>query len=390
MSGLADLKLGFIPLTDCAPLVVAKSLGFFAEEGLDVSLSREASWATIRDKVAVGALDGAHMLAPMALAAAAGASGGLTLDVGPSLIAPMALNRNGSAITVSKGLAQAMRAADPQAMAEQPLSARALAKVIAERAGQGASPLTFAVVFPYSMHNYELRYWLAEAGIDPDRDVRLVVTPPPRMVEQMRAGDIDGFCVGAPWNAVAEHEGLGEIVITASAFWPGGPDKVFGVTEAWAHHYPDELRAALRALIRASAWADDASNRRDLVALLARREHVGVAPEVLARALADEIVFHREGAGLPRREHALWFLSQMVRWGQVAPDADLAAAADAVYRPDMFRAAALSAGPVLEPVQIFADSPPDIAPLFSGPRFDALGAAGYAERFAIAKRRTDA
>lgn len=387
MSGLADLKLGFIPLTDCAPLVVAKSMGFFAEEGLDVSLSREASWATIRDKVAVGALDGAHMLAPMALAAAAGASGGLTLDVGPSLIAPMALNRNGSAITVSKALAEAIRAADPQAMAEQPVSARALAKVIGERAGQGAAPLTFAVVFPYSMHNYELRYWLAQAGIDPDHDVRLVVTPPPRMVEQMRAGEIDGFCVGAPWNAVAEREGLGEIVITASTFWPGGPDKVFGVTEAWAHHYPDELRAALRALIRASAWADDAVNREDLIALLARPEHVGVAPEALARALTDEIVFHRDGAGVPRREHALWFLSQMVRWGQVSAGADLEAAADAVYRPDMFRAAALSAGPMLDPAQVFADAPGDLAPLFAGPAFDSDRAGPYATAFSIGRAR---
>ncbi len=387
MSGLADLKLGFIPLTDCAPLVVAKSLGFFAEEGLDVSLSREASWATIRDKVAVGALDGAHMLAPMALAAAAGASGGLTLDVGPSLIAPMALNRNGSAITVSKSLADAMRAADPRAMTAQPVSATALAKVIAERAGQGAAPLTFAVVFPYSMHNYELRYWLAQAGIDPDKDVRLVVTPPPRMVEQMRAGEIDGFCVGAPWNAVAEREGLGEIVITASAFWPGGPDKVFGVTEAWAHHYPDELRAALRALIRASAWADDAENREDLIALLARPEHVGVSPEVLARALNDEIVFHRDAAGVPRREHALWFLSQMVRWGQVSAGADLEAVADAVYRPDMFRAAALSAGPMLDPAQVFADAPGELAPLFAGPAFDSESAGPYAAAFSIGRAR---
>ena len=387
MSGLADLKLGFIPLTDCAPLVVAKSLGFFTEEGLDVSLSREASWATIRDKVAVGALDGAHMLAPMALAAAAGATGGLTLDVGPSLIAPMALNRNGSAITVSIALADAMRAADPEAMAEQPVSARALARVIAERAGRGLPPLTFAVVFPYSMHNYELRYWLAQAGIDPDRDVRLVVTPPPRMVEQMRAGDIDGFCVGAPWNAVAVLEGLGEVLITASAFWPGGPDKVFGVTQAWAHHYPDELRAALRAMIRASAWADDPANREDLIDLLARPDHVGVAPEALARALNDEIVFHRDGAGLPRREHALWFLSQMVRWGQVAADIDLEAAADAVYRPDMFRAAALTAGPVVDPAQVFDDGPPELAPLFEGPAFDSTLAGRYAAGFSIGRAR---
>jgi ABC-type nitrate/sulfonate/bicarbonate transport system substrate-binding protein len=128
------------------------------------------------------------------------------------------------------------------------------------------------------MHNYALRYWLAQAGIDPDRDVRLVVTPPPRMVEHLRSGEIDGFCVGAPWNAVAVDEGLGEVLIKASQFWPGGPDKVFGVTAAWADRHGDELRAALRALIRASAWADEPGNHAELVALLSRPDHVGVEP----------------------------------------------------------------------------------------------------------------
>lgn len=382
MSGLADLKLGFMPLTDCAPLVVAQSLGFFAEEGLDVSLSREASWATIRDKVAVGELDGAHMLAPMALAAAAGASGGLTLDVGPALIAPLALNHNGSAISVSVALADAMRAVDPVAMQAKPSSARMLARVVADRAGRGLAPLTFAVVFPHSVHNYALRYWLAEAGIDPDRDVRLVVTPPPRMVEQLRAGQIDGFCVGAPWNAVAAAEGLGEMLITASAFWPAGPDKVLGVAEAWAHHYPDELRAALRALIRAAAWADEPDNRADLMALLARPEHVDVAPEALEPALSDEIVFHRGAAGLPRREHALWLLSQMARWGHVRPDVDLDAAADAVYRSDLFRAAALSAGPVVEAALAF-EQPLVLPPFYDGEQFDPTAAVAYAAAFPI-------
>lgn len=350
MSGLADLRLGFMPLTDCAPLVVASRLGFFADEGLEVSLSREASWATIRDKVAVGELDGAHMLAPMALAA-------------PALIAPMALNQNGGAVTVSIPLARAMDEAGLGGGSGPTRSAEALAQVVADRARRGLPPLTFAVVFPQSMHNYVLRYWLARAGIDPDRDLRLVVTPPPRMVEQLRAGQIDGFCVGAPWNAVAMAEGLGEMVIATSAFWPGGPDKVLGVAQGWAGHYPDELRATLRALIRASAWADDGGNRDDLLALLARPEHVGVAPERLARALDGEIVFHRGGAGLPRREHALWLLSQMRRWGHGPDDGDMESVADRVYRPDLFHAAALSAGLAIEPSK-------GLAPLYDGASFD--------------------
>jgi ABC-type nitrate/sulfonate/bicarbonate transport system substrate-binding protein len=221
MSGLSDLRLGFIPLTDCAPLVAAQALGFFEEEGLNVELVREASWATVRDKVAVGPLDGAHMLAPMALAATAGGEG--------AILAPLALNQNGSAVTVSTTLADALGAAGPQDLGGQPMTAHGLAKVVADRKASGQGPLTFAVVFPYSMHNYLLRYWLAQGGVDPDHDVRIVVIPPPRMVEQMRVGAVDGFCVGAPWNAVAEAEGVGRILLAASQFWPGGPDKVLGV-----------------------------------------------------------------------------------------------------------------------------------------------------------------
>ncbi|MGR4862770.1 CmpA/NrtA family ABC transporter substrate-binding protein [Caulobacter sp. LARHSG274] len=382
MTGVADLKLGFIPLTDCAPLVVAKAQGFFAEEGLEVALSREVSWATIRDKVTVGALDGAHMLAPMALAA--GLNDGAA--TGP-MLAPLALNLNGGGITVSTALALALRDIDPEGMAASPVSARPLARLIEFRRTQGAALLTFAVVYPHSMHNYALRYWLAEAGIDPDRDVRLVVTPPPRMVEHLGSGDIDGFCVGAPWNAAAVSEGLGELLIKASEFWAGGPDKVFGLTAAWAARHPDELRAALRALIRAAAWADEPGNHAELVALLARPDYVGAEPELLARALKREIVFHQAAAGLPRREHALWFLSQMVRWGQVDGDLDLGAVADRVYRPDLFRDAALSLGPVLDPALVFADAPAPPARLFDAEPFDPAAARAYAASFAIGRAR---
>jgi NitT/TauT family transport system ATP-binding protein/nitrate/nitrite transport system substrate-binding protein len=382
VSGLADLTLGFIPLTDCAPLVVAQARGFFAEEGLDVALSREASWATIRDKVAVGALDGAHMLAPMVLAAGLGEG----LASSP-MLAPMALNLNGSAVTVSTRLAAMLREIDAEAMAAPLVTAATLATLIARRRAQGAPLLTFAVVFPQSMHNYALRYWLAEAGIDPDHDVRLVVTPPPRMVEHLRSDEIDGFCVGAPWNAVAVAEGLGEVLIKASGFWPGGPDKVFGVTAAWVERHPDELRAALRALIRASAWADEPGNHAELVGLLSRPNHVGVEPEALSRALRSEIVFHRDAAGLPRREHALWFLSQMLRWGQVGPRLDLDAVAEQVYRPDLFREAALSLGPILEPAMVFADAVAPPAELFDGVRFDPADARAYAASFAVGRTR---
>jgi ABC-type nitrate/sulfonate/bicarbonate transport system substrate-binding protein len=381
VSGLSDLRLGFIPLTDCAPLVAAHALGFFEEEGLNVELVREASWATVRDKVAVGALDGAHMLAPMALAATANGEG--------EILAPLALNQNGSAVTVSAALAEAIGVVDRGASSTSPVTAAGLANVVAARKASGQGPLTFAVVFPHSMHNYLLRYWLAQAGIDPDHDVSLVVIPPPRMVERMRAGEIDGFCVGAPWNAVAEAGGVGRIVITASQFWPGGPDKVLGVPAALAEQRPDDLRATLRAVIRGAVWADERDNRDALIQLLARPDRVGAPPAAIARALDNEIVFHRDAAGVPRREDGLWLLSQMVRWGQVSADEDIETLVDRVYRPDLYRGAALSLGPIVEPVLAFADAVEQAeARLFDGGPFDPADARAYAASFQIGRVRT--
>ena len=378
MSGLSELRLGFIPLTDCAPLAAAHAMGFFEEEGLNVELVREASWATIRDKVAVGALDGAHMLAPMALAATANREG--------EILAPLALNQNGSAVTVSSALAEAIAAVDPDALSRNPVTAAGLAKVVAARRARGEGPLTFAVVFPYSMHNYMLRYWLAQGGVDPDRDVRLVVIPPPRMVERMRAGEVDGFCVGAPWNAVAEAEGVGRILLAASQFWPNGPDKVLGVPAALAQQRPDELRACLRAVMRGAAWADEPENRETLTELLALPDRIDAAPATIARALRSEIAFHRDAAGLPRREHGLWFLSQMTRWGQLGAEHDLQALVDRVYRPDLYREAALSLGPILEPALAFADAAgPVEARLFDGRAFDPKAVRAYAAGFPISR-----
>lgn len=334
MSAHGDLRLGFIALADSAPLLVAEAMGFFEAEGLGVTLSREASWATIRDKVALGALDGAHMLGPMPLASRLGAG------MEPmALCAPMALNRHGAAITVSPAVAAELQALDPAGMAERPLSARAVAGLVAKRRGEGAPQLTFAVVFRYSMHNYLVRYWLAQAGIDPDRDVRLVVAPPARMVALLESGEVDGFCVGSPWGEVAEAQGAAKILIRASEIWPGGPDKVLGVSEAWAERNGEALQAMLRALIAAAAWADEPENRPALARLLARPEYVDAPEEQVARSLGD-IVYHRNYAGFPWPSHAAWFLSQMLRWGQIERGVDVAAVAARVYRPDLFRDAA--------------------------------------------------
>src|SRR5581483_2032785 len=202
----------------------------------------------IRDKVSVVPVAGDHKLAPLPIACSLGLSGPVT-----PMITPLSLNLNGSAITVSKALAEAMRAVDPEGMAERPRTARPLRKLIESR-GPGEEPLTFAVVFPYSMDNYELRYWLAGAGIHPDKDLRIVVTPPPRLAARLAAGEIDGFCVTAPWNALAVSLGAGEIVTYAAELWRTGPDKVFGLTADWAQRHPNTLRAMLRAMLRAAMW----------------------------------------------------------------------------------------------------------------------------------------
>ncbi len=336
------LRLGFIPLADCAPLAVADAMGFFQAEGLQVTLVREASWATIRDKVQARLLDAAHMLGPMPLASTLGVGGEAA-----HLIAPMALNLNGSAISVSRVLADRMRMLEPQAMSAQPRTAQALRRVIDERRAARAPPVTLAAVYPFSIHAYALRHWLAEAGIDPDHDVRLVITPPPRMTAQLRSGEIDGFCVGAPWNAAAEADGSGEILVRTREIWPRAPDKVLGVSAVFAEREPEALQALMRALIKAAIWADAPGNRPALARLLALREYVGAPEPLLARSLVEApeaIVFHAGGANTPWLDHATWFLGQMRRWGQIGPEVDAVAAAAAVYRPDLYRRAADDSG----------------------------------------------
>ena len=378
------LRLGFIPLTDCAALVAARELGLFEAEGLDVTLSREASWANIRDKVVSGALDGAHMLAPMALACTLGAGSPAT-----PITAPLSLNANGSSITLAGGLARQLRAFDDDDRA--PRTAHALKRLIDQRALAGERPLTFAVVFPFSIHAYLLRYWLADAGIDPDRDVRLTVIPPPRMAARMLAGEVDGFCAGAPWGAMAEAAGAGEIWVQGSALWRGAPDKVLGVAAAWAERNPETLQALLRALIRAALWADRPGNREVLAEMLARPHYVDAPVAQMRRALAEPdafaLHFHAEDAGYPRRAHALWLLGQMRRWGQVDEAVDVHATAEQVYRPDLYLRAA---GAVGAPTRgRLLDAEP-LKPMFDGRAFDPARLEEYLQAFPLRRRAAPA
>lgn len=350
MTERTRIKIGFVPLTDALPLIVAHENGFFAEHGLDIALERMNSWAQVRDMLAFGEIDAAHMLAPMVPAS--------WLDGAYShepFITALSLNLNGNAITVSNALYKEMVAADPEAMKERPVTARALRAVIAKRIEDGEEPPAIGSVFPYSSHNYALRYWLGAEGINPDRDIRMVVAPPPLMVEQLEQGHIDAFCVGEPWNSYAERRGSGRAIVLMKEIWRHFPEKVLGVRASWANTHTEEHLALLRAVLKALLWLDKPKNRREAAYLLSLPEYVGLSPTVFTPALLGEgvlrdrkslledddvLVFHHYAANFPWQSHALWFLTQMVRWGQVAAPQDLTAVAEQGYRPDLYREAA--------------------------------------------------
>lgn len=331
------VTLGFVPLTDCAPLAVAKETGIFARYDLDVTLSKEPSWANIRDKLALGIFDAAQMVAGMPLANSIGIGA-----IQYPTITALSLGLNGNAVTVSKTLYRELpEISTPQA------TAKALQDLIMTRRRQGRPPLRLAVVYPYSSHHYLLRYWLASGGLEPDRDVQLCVVPPPQMVAQLKAGLIDGFCVGEPWNTQAVHAGIGNILLSSHQIWNNHPEKVLGVNLQWADRHPETHKALIKALLEASRWLADTSNHAELLHILSQTSYLGLPEEVLQQSLtlAEEFnIFHRYAATFPWVSHAEWFLSQMLRWGQLDQAIDVASVAAAVYRPEIYREAAREIG----------------------------------------------
>ncbi|MBI4006412.1 MAG: ABC transporter substrate-binding protein [Gammaproteobacteria bacterium] len=345
-----DLRLGFIPLTDCCTLVIAKEKGFFEKYGLNVALTKEVSWANIRDKVSVGALDGAHMLAGIPIAT--------TLGLGFSkkpMVTAFSMDLNGNAITISNELYERMATLDEVAAKSPFYSAVVLKRVIEANRKNGKKPLTFAMVYPFSNHNYEIRYWMASAGIDPDHDVRLRVIPPQCMVENLRAGQIDGFCVGEPWNAYAVKEKVGIILITGYEIWNNSPEKVFGVTGEWADKYPYTHIALIKALLESARWIDKPENRPAVTEIISDSRYVNAPAEVIKMSmtgtfqyasdtapvsLPDFNVFHRYLANFPWRSHAAWIITQMYRWGQLNEFINIREVAGKVYQPDIYREAA--------------------------------------------------
>jgi nitrate/nitrite transport system substrate-binding protein len=361
-----SLKLGFIKLTDCAPLVVAKELGYFDDEGLDVELEAQANWKVLLDRVIGGELDGAHMLAGQPI--------GATIGFGTEahLITAFSMDLNGNGITVSNDIWSRMQQTDPALASPtppHPISADSLEPIVEEYKASGA-PLRMGMVFPVSTHNYELRYWLAASGIHPgyysesdsrgvlEADVLLSVTPPPQMPATLEAGTIQGYCVGEPWNQQAVARGIGTPVTTNYDIWKNNPEKVFGVSSEWADAHPNTHLALIKALIRAGRWLDAGTpNREEAARILSRPDYVGADYEVIAnsmtgyfyfqktdkREMPDFNVFYRYNATFPYYSDCIWFLTQMRRWGQISkpmPDSWYHETAKKVYRPDIYLEAA--------------------------------------------------
>ncbi len=336
------ITAGFIPLIDGAVLLAAATQGFAAAEGIELQLVRETSWANIRDKIAVGHLDVAHMLAPMPIAS----NLGLT-PLPARLIAPMALGTGGNAIALSNSLSADVRRHGASRDGDPAQLARALKAVVAERTAR----LNFGIVHPHSSHHYELAYLLGYAGIRPDIDVQLAVVPPSLMPDALQAGQIDGFSAGEPWGSVAAMRNIGTIATTKSAIWRSSPEKVLGLRLDWAEKNADALSRLIRALYRAATWCDEPSNRDALVAMLAAPAHLGTDAAAIGAALEGRFApgphegqagapifrFATAAASFPWQSHALWFYSQMVRWGQTAFDPDDAEIARRTFRPDLYR-----------------------------------------------------
>ena len=340
------LLIGYIPLVDAAALIVAVDHGFTAAEGLDVELVREVSWSNVRDKLNLGLFDAAHLLSPVAIASSLGLG-----HVRVPIVAPFNLGLNGNAITVTPPLFAALADA-AEGDVENPLaSARALARVVAARKRRHDDPLTFGMTFPYSNHNYQLRFWMAAGGVDPDEDVRLVVLPPPYMVDSLSRGHVDGFCVGAPWNSVAVDAGIGRILHFGCDIVARCSEKVLAVRGQWAAQNAEAMEKLVRALGRAAAWVVDESRRDTVADTVAAR--ISVPPDLVRRTLTGRLRLDRNGAqrsiaryllvggnaARPDPTQAAWLYAQMVRWGQAPMSPDDLAHAQAVFRPDIFDAA---------------------------------------------------
>lgn len=363
-----ELKFGFIKLTDMAPIAVAYEKGYFEDEGLYVTIEAQANWKVLLDGVIDGKLDGAHMLAGQPLAATIG------YGTKAHIVTPFSMDLNGNAITVSNSVWAEMKKNIPHQEGKpvHPIKADSL-KPVVESYRDAGEQFKMGMVFPVSTHNYELRYWLAAGNIHPgfyaphkgdtsgtiNAEALLSVTPPPQMPSTLEAGTIDGYCVGEPWNQQAVFKGLGVPVVTDYEIWKNNPEKVFGMTKAFTEKYPNTTVRIVKAMLRAAKWLDENNNanRPEAVKILSKSEYVGADYDVIANSMTgtfeyekgdkrdvpDFNVFFRHFATYPYYSDAIWYLTQMRRWGQIAEVKDdnwYFDVAKSVYRPDIYMTAA--------------------------------------------------
>ncbi len=348
------LRIGFLPLVDAALPILAHELGFAEGEGLSLDLVRDVTWATVRDRLLYGHTDMAHMVAPLAIATALGRDRPAT-----PMAVPFVLGLNGNAITFSTALGEACGLKD--ALGDPYQVGAALREVAVARQAAGKR-LRFGVVHRYSSHNYMLRYWLAGVGIRPDDDVEIVVTSPTFAADALAAGEVDGICVGEPWNSIAVDRGVGRIALATAQIWRRGVEKVLAMRADVADDRADATRRLIRALHAAAEHFVRPDTAEASAAILARSCYLDASQDAILRAITDRIRLvsggtpihypdfmfqHREAANFPWRSQAAWLYAQMTRWSGRDYDADEAAIAAATFRPDLYRAALAGSGAVL-------------------------------------------
>lgn len=351
---MTTFRIGFLPLVDAALPILAHEQGFAAAEGVKIALVRDMTWATVLDRLLYGHTDAAHLVAPLAIATTLGRG-----RPAAPLAVPFVLGLNGNAVTFSTALAAACGVEDT--LSEPNELGAALREVAAARLAAGKR-LRFGVVHRYSSHNYMLRYWLAGVGIRPDSDVEIVVTSPPFAADALAAGDVDGICVGEPWNSVSVDRGVGRIALVTAQIWRRGVEKVLATRQDTVDQRPEELAALLRALHAAAAHFVEPDAAAENAAILARPEYCNAPLDAVTRAITDRIrvsagaeplhvpdfMFqYREAANFPWRSQAAWLYSQMTRWDRTPFSAGESAAAQDVFRPDIYRAAMAEAGATL-------------------------------------------
>jgi ABC-type nitrate/sulfonate/bicarbonate transport system substrate-binding protein len=348
------LKIGFLPLVDACLPILAHEHGFAEEEGLALSFQRDVSWATVLDRLLYGHSDAAHMLAPLAIATTLGRG-----RPAQPLAAPFVLGLNGNAITLAPGLAA--KVAEPGRLADPVALGRALADEAKARKAAGKR-LRLGVVHRYSSHSYMLRYWLAASGIRPDEDVEIVTVAPPFVADAMESGEIDGACVGEPWNSAAVARGVGVIVLATAQIWRRGVEKVLAFRAPVLEARRPAAEALIRALRKAGEHFIDEAHFEANAAILARPEYLGADPGLILGAISDRLVLmqgaepvhypdfmfqYREAANFPWVSQAEWLYTQLVRWDRLRYRAEDAAAAARVFRPDIYRSALAGTGDIL-------------------------------------------